>query len=140
MPYGVQYPDVVDLIAYRPATNEVALIMIEERPWNDSQQRLLEIQNKVHNYVGYAKDGQFEKAYNEYSGKLVCIELHCMENPPEPVMRFLDELNGRLSPYGIEMRVVVVKLISKPNPIPIYPWPKHIISWLSNLFSRAERN
>ena len=139
MSHGIQHPEVVDLVAYLPKSNEVALVMIENRPWDGSQHRLLEIQSKVHNYVGFALDGQFKQTYSKYADKIICIELHCLQAPPEQVVEFLDEINDRLSEYEIKLRVVVVKTPDTADPIQLTALPKQASSWFSRLFHKRNK-
>ena len=139
MTYGIQNADVVDFVAYLPSSGEVALVMIEERRWDVSRERLLEIQAKAHNYVSFALDGQLAKGYPEYAGKPVSIELHCFEPPPDAITEFLKNLNQRLTRYDIKIRVVVVTAGRKAAPIRMQrrSWLEELISsfarWYANL-------
>ena len=102
---------VVDLVAYEPKPDRVALVIVEQRPWDGSHDRLLQLQEKIHNYVSYALDGQLAKAYPNLVGKSLTIALSCFSNPDPETLRFLDEMKGRLQRYdiGLEVRVMRVQ-------------------------------
>ena len=101
--------DVIDLVAFIPASNEVVLAIIEEHPWTESKKHLLELQTKIHNYVGFVLDGELEKKYPDYAKKPIRFELRCAEPPREKTSQFLVEIMQRLKPYGIELRVKGLK-------------------------------
>jgi len=48
---GVQNPNVIDLVSHNPQTDVVSLGMLEEREWDGSEKRLLELEAKVQNYL-----------------------------------------------------------------------------------------
>jgi hypothetical protein len=108
MAYGVQHSDVVDLVAFFPDSNEVVLVIIEERQWDESRERLLELQKKIHNYVGFALDGQLVKEYPDFSNKPVRVELRCAQPPSEKIMQFINDIGNRLSNrHDIKLNVIV---------------------------------
>ena len=80
---------VVDLVAHDPKTDQVALVIVEQRPWDSSRERLLQLQEKIHNYVGYALDGQFARMYPDLVGKPLTIALSCFAEPDAVTMRLL---------------------------------------------------
>ena len=113
MHMSVENPSVVDLVAHEPKVGQVALVIVEQRPWDSSRERLLQLQEKIHNYVSYALDGQFAKMYPDLVGKPVTIALSCFAKPDAVTMQFLDEMKGRLHNYniGLEVRVLQVRTV-----------------------------
>ena len=105
MTAGVQYPNVIDLVSHDAKTDVVTLSMIEERMWDASNERIDQLQTKIHNYVGFALDGQFAKLYPSYVGKSLTIALRCSSAPDEATSRFLAEMRSRLEPYRIGLEV-----------------------------------
>jgi hypothetical protein len=49
--------DVIDLFAHDPKTDEVVLVMKEPRPWDGSDERLHQLQEKFNAYVSFLLDG-----------------------------------------------------------------------------------
>lgn len=108
---SVENSSVVDLVAHDPKTDQVALVIVEQRPWDSSRERLLQLQQKIHNYVSYALDGQFARTYPDFVGKPLTIALSCFAEPDAATMQFLDEMKRRLHRYtiGLEVRVLHVQ-------------------------------
>ena len=109
MAAGVQYPNVIDLVSHDPKSDVVTLSMIEQRPWDGSKERIIQLQTKIQNYVGFALDGQFAKAYPSYVGKPLEIALRCPSAPDETTSKFLAEIGRRLEAYKIALVVRLLK-------------------------------
>lgn len=104
---GVENPNTVDLVTYDPKTDEYALIMVETRAWDGSEERLQQISKKAENYVSFALYGQMTKLYPEALGKRIRLQLDC-ESPPDPkTARFLQEVRARLEQEGFRFVVNV---------------------------------
>ena len=111
MPEGVQYPDIIDQVAHQAKDDTIIFTMFERRPWDGSETRILELRHKINTYVAFVVQGQFAKLYPDLQGKPVVIRLLCHQEPPdEKTMTFLNEMNARLSRYGLCLRVVVIKV------------------------------
>jgi hypothetical protein len=104
---GVANPNTVDLVTHDPETDEYALIMVETRAWDGSEERLQQISKKVENYLSFALYGQMTKLYPEALGKRIRLQLDC-ESPPDPkTARFLEEARKRLEEGGFRFVVNV---------------------------------
>ncbi len=103
---GVSNPKVIDLIAQSPA-GDMCLIMVQDKDWDGSEERLLELQAKVNAYLAYALDGQLCAQYPQARGKRVRIELHC-DDPPDPrTQAFLERVMDETRRFGIEFSHLV---------------------------------
>ena len=60
---GVANPAVIDLFALDQKTGEVLLAMNEPRPWDGSDERLHELQEKFNAYVSFLLDGEMIAAH-----------------------------------------------------------------------------
>jgi hypothetical protein len=105
---GVHNPKVIDLVTHDPETDEFALIMIETRDWDGSPERLLQLQEKVNNYLSFALDGQMVKLYPESTGKSVRLQLDCNRLPDQDTLRFIEQLREHIKPLGIPFVVNVL--------------------------------
>ena len=85
---GVANPAVIDLFAVDQKTGEVLLAMHEPRPWDDSDERLHELQEKFNAYVSFLLDGEMVAAHPELAGKSARIELRCDHMPDERALGF----------------------------------------------------
>lgn len=102
---GVQNAKVVDLVTHDPKTDEYALIMVETREWDGSDERLQQISEKVENYVSFALYGQMTKLYPEALGKRVRLQLDCESHPDPKTTRFLEGIRIRLEQEGFRFVV-----------------------------------
>ena len=104
---GVANPAVIDLFGLDQHRDEVLLVMKEDRPWNGSDERLHEVQEKFNAYVSFLLDGEMLAAHPELNGKKARIELHCADMPDERAMALLGMIHDQLELQDIAMEVVV---------------------------------
>jgi hypothetical protein len=91
---GVENPRVVDLIALDPQSGEVRLVMLEQRGWSRWTRQLLEIQAKYNSYLSYVQGGFLARDYPAYAGRRVRFELHCVEEPGNEQVAFLEAMRA----------------------------------------------
>lgn len=99
---SLAHPNVIDLVSHDPDTDTVTLSMVEERPWDQDGDLLLELQEKLNTYLAYALDGQLERDYPAMKGKAICFCL-CYDHEPGTLERDFIALVQRewLIPSGI---------------------------------------
>jgi hypothetical protein len=102
---GVQNPSLIDLVTYDPESGEFALIMTETRPWDGSADRVLELQQKINNYLSFALDGQLERQHPGSVGKAIRLQLDCVSPPDPKTGHFIDLVREKLR--GERIRFVV---------------------------------
>ncbi len=112
MPEGVQYPDIIDKVI-KDKDGNVALIMREDRPWDGSHQRIVELREKINTYVAFARQGQLAVDYPDLVGKLVFFQLWCIQHHPDPrLVEFLDRANAQLAQHALQISVKVIEVIT----------------------------
>lgn len=104
---GVQHAAVIDLFAVDEKKGEVLLVMQETRPWDGSDLRLHEVQEKFNAYVSFLLDGEMLAEHPELAGKKARIELHCASMPDERTIELLGMIHDQLTLQEIAMEVVV---------------------------------
>jgi hypothetical protein len=104
---GVANPAVIDLFGVDQKTDEVLLAMNEPRPWDGSDSRLHELQEKFNAYVSFLLDGEMITAHPELVGKTARIELRCDHMPDERALGLLDLINDQIALQDIKMEVIV---------------------------------
>ncbi len=104
---GVANPAVIDLFGVDQKTGEVLLAMNEPRPWDGSDERLHELQEKFNAYVSFLLDGEMIAAHPELAGKPARIELRCEHMPDEPALGLLQLIHDQIALQDIKMEVVV---------------------------------
>ncbi len=106
---GVANAAVIDLFALDEKTDEVLLVMHEDRPWEGSELRLHELQEKLNAYVSFLLDGEMIAAHPELTGKKARIELHCAGMPDAQSVTLLELVHEQLALQEIGMEVVVAE-------------------------------
>src|SRR4051812_41795789 len=88
-PRGVEHAHVIDLIADDANPGEVVLIMLEPRPWDGTEQRLFQLQEKINAYLSFALDGEMAESYPALATRSLRIQVDCVTMPDESVVDFL---------------------------------------------------
>jgi len=104
---GVKQAGVIDLFALDPKTDEILLAMHEPRPWDDSDERLHELQEKFNAYVSFLLDGEMIAAHPELAGKPARIEVRCDYIPDERALALLNLIHDQIALQEIKMEVIV---------------------------------
>jgi hypothetical protein len=104
---GVQRADVIDLFAFDEKKDEVLLVMSEARPWDGSDVRLHELQEKFNAYVSFLLDGEMTDWHPELVGKSARIELRCAKMPDDKAIALLGAIHDQLALQEIRMEVIV---------------------------------
>jgi hypothetical protein len=106
---GVANAAIIDLFAWDQKADEVLLVMNETRPWDGSDLRLHELQEKFNAYVSFLLDGEMIAAHPELTGKGARIELHCVQMPDDRAVELLGMIHDQLTLQEIKMEVVVAQ-------------------------------
>jgi hypothetical protein len=104
---GVEQTGVIDLFAFDQKTDEVLLVMNELRPWDGSDLRMHELQEKFNAYVSFLLDGEMTDAHPELVGKPTRIELRCAEMPDDKAVSLLGAIHDQLALQDIGVEVIV---------------------------------
>ncbi len=99
--------NVIDLVAHDPKTDEIVLVMKEDREWDASEERLLELQDRFNTYVSFLLDGEMAEAHPELAGKRARIELRCAHMPDNLALELLGAIHDQLAFQDIKMEVVI---------------------------------
>ena len=104
---GVANPAVIDMFALDQQADEVLLVMMEDRPWDGSDERLHEVQEKFNAYVSFLLDGEMTAEHPELAGKRARIELRCADMPDDRAVELLGNIHDQLALQEIKMEVLV---------------------------------
>jgi hypothetical protein len=106
---GVSNPGVIDLFGVDQKTGEVVLAMNEPRPWDGTNERLHEVQEKFNAYVSFLLDGEMVAAHPELTGKPARIELRSDHMPDERALELLSLIHDQIALQDIKMEVIVAQ-------------------------------
>src|SRR5271154_5880692 len=104
MPTGVEFANVIDVVAHDPATDEVALIMIETRPWDGSDPRIFQLQEKINAYLSFALDGEMAEEQPDLAGKPLRLQLDTVTPVDPRTMDFIAIVREQIGYQEIEFR------------------------------------
>jgi uncharacterized protein DUF6572 len=99
--------DRIDVIAHDPKTDEAVLVMNEPEPWNDSDHRLLELQERFNTYASFLLDGEFAEWDPKLAQKRARIEVRCAHMPDSRAIELLGQIRDQLAHQEIDVRVIV---------------------------------
>lgn len=106
---GIGNPGVIDLFAHDPKKDEILLAMHEPRPWDDSDERLHQLQEKFNAYVSFLLDGEMIASHPELAGKTARIELRCDHMPDDRALALLNLIQDQIALQEIKMEVIVTE-------------------------------
>jgi hypothetical protein len=106
---GVANAAVIDLFALDQKRDEIVLAMHEPRPWDGSDERLHQLQEKFNAYVSFVLDGEMVTAHPELAGKSARIELRCDYMPDDRALGLLNLIHDQIALQEIKMEVIVAE-------------------------------
>jgi hypothetical protein len=101
---------VIDVIAQDSNTGGVVLVMNEPEPWDDSDERLLTLQERFNAYVSFLLDGEMAETNPDLAGRSARIELRCAQMPDTRALELLGMIHDQLAFQEIRMEVVVAEI------------------------------
>lgn len=108
-PRGVFNPRVVDLVTLDEASDEVVLVMLEQRPWGSDPQQLRQVEAKFNAYLSYVLGGHLVQQYPIYAERGVRFQIDCVENPRAEDQAFFTAMSNFAAGEGIRLVVRVVQ-------------------------------
>src|SRR5262249_45216458 len=98
---------VIDMIAHDAKRDEAVLVMNEPGPWNDSEERLFQLQERFNAYVSFLLDGEFVEWDPKLAQKRARIEVRCAHMPDSRALDLLGQVHDQLAHQEIDVRVIV---------------------------------
>jgi len=97
----------IDMIAHDPESDEGVLVMNEPAPWNGSDERLFQLQERFNSYVSFLLDGEFAEWDPKLAQKRARIEVRCAHMPDARTLDLFGQIHDQLAHQEIDLRVVV---------------------------------
>jgi hypothetical protein len=104
---GVHNPRVVDLIRLDAESDEVVLLMVEERTWGAVPEQFGQLEEKFNSYLSYVMGGHLAEEYPQYAGKRVRFELECVGVPGSRELGLLTAMRNFAEGENFGFRVSV---------------------------------
>ena len=107
----IEDADSVDLVVAR-RDGTVILSMFEERPWDGSEERVRQLEDKVNAYLTFVLDGHMAEQHPDIDPKQVQIRLDYMGRMDERTRQLLPTIELTLAEYGIDFVISHVREIT----------------------------
>lgn len=102
---GVEFTGVIDLLTQDAESKRVELVMFETRPWDEGEEQLFQLQEKINAYLSFALDGEMLETYPQLEGAPLRLVLRCFEMPPPPAVEFLQHVREQIALQDIDLEV-----------------------------------
>ena len=112
-PFGVANPRGLDALAFDKEAGEIVLIMVEQRPWDGSEERIFQLQEKVNAYLSFALDGELADTFPQLIGKPVRLQLDCAVLPDPSVEQFVTAVREHIALQDMKF---AVRVVGEPMP------------------------
>jgi hypothetical protein len=99
---------VIDLVTHDPKTDEYALIMVEDRPWQNTPEQLGQLRAKINNYAMFALDEGLIRTYPEAADRPLRLQLDCIEAPTGEAAQIVALATERLDEHRIRFVINVL--------------------------------
>jgi uncharacterized protein DUF6572 len=100
---------VIDVIGHDQRADEAVLVMNEPDPWDGSDERLHELQERFNAYASFLLDGECAETHPELAGKKARIEVRCAHMPDGRAIELLGMIHDQLAFQEIRMEVIVTE-------------------------------
>ena len=88
------------------ADGAACLYIVQESPWSGTDEQLLSLQQKIHNYVGFALDGEMVRRHPETDRVPWRIVIDSQIGPPDPrTGQVVDQVAAGVRRYGGDLVV-----------------------------------
>ncbi len=81
--------------------------MNEPDPWDGSDERLHELQERFNAYASFLLDGECVETHPELTGKRARIEVRCAHMPDQRALELLGMIHDQLAFQDIKLEVIV---------------------------------
>jgi len=100
--------DVIDAVFLDEQADAIVLVLVQPEPWDDAGDRILELQERLNEYLAFAFEGGLGQ-FPEAAGRRVVISVDCAEAPDgDNEVRFFDAVRAQLEDVGVELRVATL--------------------------------
>ena len=106
----IEDADSVDLVVAR-RDGTVVLSMFEERPWDGSEERLRQLEEKVSSYLSFVLDGHMAQQHPDIVAKQVQIQLNYLGKMDSRTRELLPSIELTLAEYGIDFQIAHMREI-----------------------------
>ena len=102
---SIEQKEVIDIVSIDAKGNAV-LTISDHLPWDEENEHLLLLQDKINSYLGAIEDGQLYDVYPNAKNRNIIIRVVALDSPTKDGFLFLEKVKGVLGSagYGFEFR------------------------------------
>jgi hypothetical protein len=100
---SVDQKDTVDLISTSP-DGKVMLTISDHLPWDENNEHLLVLQDKLNSYLMFIESGEIFVSYSTAKNKSLIIEVVMQYKPNEVALVFLTRSKESIENTGVQLR------------------------------------
>jgi len=93
----------IDLVGFNQKKNQVNLLLLDQRTWEDPKEHIDRIQERILAYVKYVEDGSFIQDYPQMIGVEIIIRVVFKYVPTDEGMSYIEEAQSVLSDTGYHL-------------------------------------
>lgn len=95
--------DTIDFVSIEKNTGLVKLTISDHLDWNQENQHLLLLQEKINTYLSFIEGGELYDIYPEAKGKSIVINITYKYNPSEGCLNFLKKAEHIIKEAGFHL-------------------------------------
>lgn len=85
----IEQENVIDIIGVNEEKKYISLIISDHLEWDEKNEKLLILQNKINAYLAYIESGQIYEQHPNAKSLDVVIDLTCLHKPSTEGLKFL---------------------------------------------------
>ena len=100
---SVSETDKVDIVATRPGSSSVVLVVADHLQWDDLDAHLLALQAKLNTYIAFIESGQIHRLEEPPvpPNPVLCIRVAMRYAPPPAAQEFFKKASAVLAGIGV---------------------------------------
>lgn len=102
--------DVIDFISTNKNTQDVTLTISDELNWEDEEEHLTLLQEKLNSYLEFIETGQLFEEYPQAKGRNISIQVTAKYQVPQIGVDFYKKAVEYVQNEGYDLRYKVLKL------------------------------
>jgi len=101
---AVENARTVDAVGVDKKIGQVILTIADQLDWEDEQNHLVRLQDKINTYVSFIESGELIEAYPDARGRQAVISVVGKHKPTADAIRFFLHVKDVVEPIGIGFR------------------------------------
>jgi HEPN domain-containing protein len=100
----IEQTNVVDLIGHDEESNRINLVISDHLEWDDKNEKLLLLQEKINSYLAFLEGGEIYEHYPDAEYEGFVIELVSKYEPNEEAEKFLNLAKNTIIEAGFNLK------------------------------------